>query len=601
MNKNVYSINEIQIIELLNSLYDYVVVFNLEDKKYDIIIDKKNYLNDIDKIGSLTQIFDQQNIKFKGNLFTNIELNYSIFEKEELREKKKIEYECFDQESNQIFKITLSSVGNSSYLYMVEKKKESNFFLENQEEFMKIMFSLSKDLPFKVDLNNNTISLFHSSKDSNNYKKTMDIDEFRKEKVIQEDLSIFDDMIYSMRQGIKKDFEFRIFYGSEYSWSRVRYELVLSSNKKVKTVLGQIYNIDSEIKYKAKSEIDSLTEFYNKYSSERIIKEILADSNQSSKHYFVLIDIDNFKAINDNLGHNYGDLVLKTLSSKLKSIFRSSDIIGRIGGDEFIVFVKDFENKEAFEKKLQQVNDSFRNSYSDGNTVYHISGSIGVCEYPNNGTTFEELYVKSDNAMYNAKRKGKNQYYIYKENSSFNKNSYSTHFDSMKRSGSQFIDIQTCFNIFELLYDVENISVGINKALSIIGNMYDIDICYVFETNKNGTIFNNTYEWCGNNIKPMIFELQGLGLNVFQPIIDLYDNSGSAYIESEIRELPDLVIDILEQQDVKSMLHCSIQKNKEIRAIIGFDNCSKDKQWNIKTINTLIFLSKILGMYIVRG
>ncbi len=157
MNKNMYSVNEIQIMELLNTLYDYVVVFNLNDEKYDVIIDNKNYLGDIDKVGELNNIFEHQNTKFKGTLFTNVELNYSMFDKEELKEQRKIEYECFNQETDQVFKVTISCVGDSEYLYMVEKKKESNFFLENQEEFMKIMFSLSQDLPFNVDLNANTI------------------------------------------------------------------------------------------------------------------------------------------------------------------------------------------------------------------------------------------------------------------------------------------------------------------------------------------------------------------------------------------------------------------------------------------------------------
>ena len=126
-----------------------------------------------------------------------------------------------------------------------------------------------------------------------------------------------------------------------------------------------------------------------------------------------MVDVDNFKKINDTLGHAFGDEVLRNLGIRLKSMFRVTDIIGRIGGDEFLVFLKDVRDDESIEhegKKLEQ----FFHHFEVGEYVkYSVTASIGGAVFPRDANTFEDLYKAADSAVYVSKKHGKNQLSFY--------------------------------------------------------------------------------------------------------------------------------------------------------------------------------------------
>ena len=125
-----------------------------------------------------------------------------------------------------------------------------------------------------------------------------------------------------------------------------------------------------------------------------------------------MLDIDDFKNVNDSKGHAFGDTVLCNAVGYLESSFRSSDLIGRIGGDEFAVFMRDIGSGENALEKARQICSLYdeRSSSED----FKISCSIGVafCE-AGRGETFAELYLKADTALYKAKDKGKNMFVVF--------------------------------------------------------------------------------------------------------------------------------------------------------------------------------------------
>ncbi|MCC0629379.1 MULTISPECIES: GGDEF domain-containing protein [unclassified Clostridioides] len=182
--------------------------------------------------------------------------------------------------------------------------------------------------------------------------------------------------------------------------------------------LAYVKDIDNqkkeEIRLKLKAERDTLTGLYNKGTTEKLINDFL-DSEEASSgiHAFLIVDIDNFKSVNDNLGHVFGDKVLFEVSKHLKPIFRKDDIVGRIGGDEFIAFLKNIQSFENAKKKAEKICDIFRNSYTENKKTYKISGTVGISFVPEHGTIFKELYRKADVALYYAKSKGKDKYALY--------------------------------------------------------------------------------------------------------------------------------------------------------------------------------------------
>ncbi len=161
------------------------------------------------------------------------------------------------------------------------------------------------------------------------------------------------------------------------------------------------------------AKMDRMTMLLNRETTMEYIKNILEDESESG-HALFMFDVDNFKKLNDTLGHQEGDRFLITLAKVLKKSFRESDVVGRIGGDEFFVLLKNVSSPATAEKKAEELFVSMQ-KVCDEYPEIPLSLSIGISMYPENGQTVEELYKKSDDALYYAKRKGKNQF-IFAEN-----------------------------------------------------------------------------------------------------------------------------------------------------------------------------------------
>ncbi len=162
------------------------------------------------------------------------------------------------------------------------------------------------------------------------------------------------------------------------------------------------------------AEKDLLTGVYNKLSTEKYIREYMEKGGSSGLFY--IIDLDDFKKINDNYGHAFGDEVLKTVGKRLITEFRATDIIGRLGGDEFCVFLKDLANEEEKNVQIERMAKVFKDIYAGEHVKYNPTASIGGAEFPKYGKTFEEIYRAADSALYDVKRNGKNGIKIYERN-----------------------------------------------------------------------------------------------------------------------------------------------------------------------------------------
>lgn len=176
-------------------------------------------------------------------------------------------------------------------------------------------------------------------------------------------------------------------------------------------------DIDAQKKEEAElifaAKMDKMTMLLNRETSMEYISETL-EKEGNKKHVLFMTDIDNFKNLNDTLGHQKGDEFLVVLAKALKNCFRETDIVGRIGGDEFFAFMKNTGAVSTIEKKAKEMLSVMRKVCSNYPGM-DMSGSIGISMYPEHGTTLEELYAKADVALYQAKRTGKDKYVFYKE------------------------------------------------------------------------------------------------------------------------------------------------------------------------------------------
>jgi len=126
----------------------------------------------------------------------------------------------------------------------------------------------------------------------------------------------------------------------------------------------------------------------------------------------MFLDLDGFKMINDTMGHATGDQLLKGVSNRLVAIVRKSDVVARIGGDEFVIMITNQGHAESIRLVAEKMLNSFRDPFRLNGRDYFLTTSIGVAIYPSDGEDAETLLKNADVAMYQAKQKGRNQYFF---------------------------------------------------------------------------------------------------------------------------------------------------------------------------------------------
>lgn len=164
-------------------------------------------------------------------------------------------------------------------------------------------------------------------------------------------------------------------------------------------------------RWKEKADRDVLTGLYNRSFFERWVGRQL-DGAALDRGALIFIDVDNFKEINDKYGHLVGDEILRFIAQKILGVFRRTDVVARYGGDEYVIFVSSV-SREVLKSKLEQLEEIFREPYRSEKITIYITSSIGASYYPEDGLDFRTLLDKADQALYEAKRKGKNQYVVY--------------------------------------------------------------------------------------------------------------------------------------------------------------------------------------------
>lgn len=220
----------------------------------------------------------------------------------------------------------------------------------------------------------------------------------------EDDFEVIDRAFACIFRGQSTTYEARMRAGgSDYIWCKLDVTPVMENGVPAK-MIGVITDI-SDLKARTENlekaaQRDGFTGLYNKNVASGMIREIL-HRNPGQKHALVLTDIDNFKHYNDTYGHANGDKVIKAVAETLEKNFRRTDVVGRFGGDEFILFIRNVPDGAWLAQKLQGLT-----SCGDGEA--HCTNSIGVSVFPDDALEFEGLFQKADEALYEAKNRKQN-------------------------------------------------------------------------------------------------------------------------------------------------------------------------------------------------
>lgn len=160
------------------------------------------------------------------------------------------------------------------------------------------------------------------------------------------------------------------------------------------------------------AETDGMTELYNKTTAQALIKQQLSGP-KGEACALLIADLDNLKAINDNLGHDSGDKAIRLFADVLRSQFRKTDIIGRSGGDEFVVFLDGGGNEARLRSTMLAFMKKLSVTYVDDDNKISICGSVGIAIGKKGKDSYEQLFKRADLALYHVKRNGKNDFALY--------------------------------------------------------------------------------------------------------------------------------------------------------------------------------------------
>lgn len=392
-----------------------------------------------------------------------------------------------------------------------------------------------------------------------------------------------------------------------YIWCRLR--VTLQHTVGDRRAVGVVIDIDGEKRQAQKlrqmAERDALTGLYNKGATRSRIDQVLTGSGIGEPCALMILDLDDFKRINDRHGHLCGDAVLSDVAGALLGLFRKEDIIGRIGGDEFCVFLRGLWSEEALRQKAEAVLELFRGVLQQGRQ-WAVSASLGIAIAPRDGVDYPGLFQNADVALYHAKEKGKNQYTIYDASMGWpelrselaaSRGSERDHIDS--EENSRYLGSELAQYVFRVLYQAPDAEAAIPLLLEIIGRQMDVSRTYIYEVEENGRFITNTFEWHSEDVESEQKGFQHIAMADIEDILSSMEEKGSFFCK-DITRLKPAYRALLSSQGIYSTLQCGIYDGGRFCGAVGFDECRGVRLWTQEQVSALTLVADIVGTFLMK-
>jgi len=438
--------------------------------------------------------------------------------------------------------------------------------------------------------------------------------------IYQEDISVFKKFCEELRTGkqnIAAEFRAKDIAG-KYIWFSAVGNTLYDAKGVPVSVIGQTTNIDHEKQemeaLKTLSERDPLTKVYNRKTAQTLINQTLQDSSPGDIHAFCMIDVDNFKSVNDTYGHIFGDAVLTEISSKLKDAFEQEHIVSRYGGDEFTIFIKNAPSREYIEEKAKLINDLLKEIYVGEHSERHITTSVGIAIYPEAGKTRGELMEHADIALYYSKNAGKSCYHIYNEQmehkgSVIQEKQFGNIQEEQEHKGQhiswEHVDITLVAKVVDFLFDAHDLRSSLNMILSLVGTTFNLSRMSIEEYSYDQAETSLTYDWINpaQDIKTIPYRKRTVRQADKTNYYKMVPN-GVFYADDILNmeyEVPEELKEAFQDIQLRCIYQCGFADSGVyhgyLQAVVHND---PKRRWTQKEISTLTMISKIIGGYILK-
>lgn len=492
-----------------------------------------------------------------------------------------------------------------------EKKEQEKLRLALERH--RIILDQSNDVIFELDMASN--KLYYSR----NWVKKFGYDPITDEinlripqssHILPEDVQVFVHLLNRVSEGAPYvEAELRIANAEgRYIWCRIRATTQFDQDGQPVKAVGVILDIDREKRRTQnlieKADRDGLTNLLNKEAAYRRIRSMLEDSQSAGAGAMLLIDLDNFKAVNDTYGHMFGDAVLIEAADQLQRQFRSEDIVARIGGDEFQVFINHIPSRDLLIRRAEKLVGVMQTMLQDTQRDVSLSCSVGLACYPHDASNYQDLFNCCDRALYMAKLLGKNQFAFYNEDTSNRVAEAAMQRSSMKRTrieSNESGDYEVAKlgeQAFQILYKTSEMEKTLPFVLKIWGQKLGVSRVSLFEGAGNGRTCSNTFEWCNEGISSQKENFQCIPYEEMDVCRESFDSKGVFYCADTsvlLKEQRRLLI----PPDVRSMLQCALYNDGKFAGMVGFHDCS-GRMWVQNEIDALILFSELLSTFLFK-
>lgn len=348
---------------------------------------------------------------------------------------------------------------------------------------------------------------------------------------------------------------------------------------------------------------DNLTKLYNKEYSRKIIEEFLQDSDSDSHHALMIVDIDNFDTINESLGYLFGDTVLVNIADALRKNFYDTDIAGRIGGDEFLIFVKNITDPKLLKEKAKKIYSVFRNTYTGEDRNYQMSCSIGIAVYPEDGLDYMQLFLKADAALMHTRENKEDFYTFYDKISNPHKYIDTGCFEEYKITktrayGSSNFDKEITAFAFDIMSRTKDVNSAINLLLNKVRVQFDCDQICIFEFDMDFSDYHLTYFGSKDGMKvdkeldkEFHEKLHGQSFHFNENGIFYINDTGLLNIEEK---------EPLESLEIKALLQCGIFENGVRKGCVSIHDMEKPRYWTQYEMDSLVTITKVISSYLLK-
>ena len=342
---------------------------------------------------------------------------------------------------------------------------------------------------------------------------------------------------------------------------------------------------------------DSLTQLYNNRTGKELIDRYLQAKDPYASCGMLVIDLDFFKNVNDCYGHLFGDKVLQEFARLLRTLFRSSDILVRFGGDEFVVFLKDIPNTTLLQK-TRQLSESVQQVKFWEND-YRMTCSIGACFLPENtaGYSFDQLFENADWALYQAKQNGRNQYVFCD-----NLRRYAQAVPAAPETAdidARYLHNDLISTAFELFEKNNSFETAIPLFLKIVGIRLQLDRITIVDTHIRERSISRQFQWTSPRGEPVPLNGESYTKEDFLTLFHSYDEYGTTVLQADNMGMySPQGRALLMQGGAQTVVYAAMYGEGEYQGAIAYVVCGSKRYWTPQNRRELGEITKIINAYL---